>query len=255
MFISHHLASCKNAFASSSNDSLSKWDFVFNCAAETRLGQSDAVYTDGIHKLSVNCMNEAAGHRVRRYIEFSSGNMLSSDQWPIKEDCNAKPWTQIAQQKAKVERELEHRRDELNYTILRLPLVYGKGDRKGLSKCESSENSFDFQIKIFHFRLAPRIVIAALYKYLGEPMKLLWNQEMKLNTVHVVDVVNAAIELAFNPKANHQCYNIVDDTESTQGIISGILADIFNIKVDYWGVAISKLAKVQFSHSTIASKH
>lgn len=89
-------------------------------------------------------MNEAAGHRVRRYIEFSSGNMLSSDQWPIKEDCNAKPWTQIAQQKAKVERELEHRRDELNYTILRLPLVYGKGDRKGLSKCESSENSFDF---------------------------------------------------------------------------------------------------------------
>lgn len=97
---------------------------------------------------------------------------------------------------------------------------------------------------------APRIVIAALYKYLGEPMKLLWNQGMKLNTVHVSDVVNAAIELAFNPKANHQCYNIVDDSESTQGTISNILADIFNIKVDYWGIAVSKLAKVQFVFSS-----
>lgn len=97
---------------------------------------------------------------------------------------------------------------------------------------------------------APRIVIAALYKYLGEPMKLLWNQAMKLNTVHVDDVVNAAIELAFNPKANHQCYNIVDDSESTQGSISNILADIFNIKVDYWGIAVSKLAKVQNFSST-----
>lgn len=98
---------------------------------------------------------------------------------------------------------------------------------------------------------APRIVIAALYKYLGEPMKLLWNQGMKLNTVHVSDVVNAAIELAFNPKANHQCYNIVDDSESTQGSISNILADIFNIKVEYWGIAVSKLAKVQFVRSVL----
>lgn len=79
-------------------------------------------------------MNEAINHGVQRYIEFSSGNMMSSEQRPIKEDCITKPWTQIAQQKAKVEQELEKRRNELNYTILRLPLVYGKGDRKGLSK-------------------------------------------------------------------------------------------------------------------------
>lgn len=105
---------------------------MFNCAAETRLGQTDAVYNEGILKLSTNCMNET--HATRRYIELSSGNMLSSDQWPNKEDCIKKPWTQIAQQKAKVEQELESRRNELNYTILRLPLVYGKGDRKGLSK-------------------------------------------------------------------------------------------------------------------------
>lgn len=107
---------------------------MFNCAAETRPGQTDAVYTDGILKLSTNCINESISHGARRYIEFSSGNVLSTDQRPVREDCGAKPWTQIAQQKVKVEQALAKRHNELNYTILRLPLVYGKGDRKGLSK-------------------------------------------------------------------------------------------------------------------------
>lgn len=31
----------------------------------------------------------------------------------------------------------------------------------------------------------------AIYKHLGETMKLLWNAEMKINTVHVLDVCNA----------------------------------------------------------------
>lgn len=96
----------------------------------------------------------------------------------------------------------------------------------------------------FLFQIAPRIVIAALYKHLGETMKLLWNESMKLNTVHVEDVAAAAFELAMNPRANKQCYNIVDDSQSTQGSISNILADIFHIKVDYWGVFMSSVTKV-----------
>lgn len=83
----------------------------------------------------MNCINEAIAHNVQRYIEFSSGNMHSSDKHhPIDENCEKKPWTKVAQQKARVEDELEMRRDELNFTILRLPLVYGTGDHKGLGK-------------------------------------------------------------------------------------------------------------------------
>lgn len=82
-------------------------------------------------------------------------------------------------------------------------------------------------------------------------MKLLWNQSLKLNTVHIDDVVAAAVELAFNSKANHQCFNIVDDAESTQGSISNVLADIFSIKVDYWGVVLSNITKVIISNSFI----
>lgn len=80
-------------------------------------------------------MNEAINRRdIRRYIEFSSANMLSSEQSAVKEETATKPWTKLAQHKEKIENELEKHKAELNYTILRLPLVYGKGDRKGLSE-------------------------------------------------------------------------------------------------------------------------
>lgn len=126
------LASCKNAFSPPNDCDYPYWDYVFNCAAETRLGKSEAIYREGIYKLSLNCINEAIEQNVHRYIEFSSGNMHSSEKKPIKEDCEKKAWTKVAQQKARIEEELENRSDQLNYTILRLPLVYGIGDHKGL---------------------------------------------------------------------------------------------------------------------------
>lgn len=90
----------------------------------------------------------------------------------------------------------------------------------------------------------PRIIIAAIYKYLNEPMKLLWNDSMRLNTVHVIDVVSALWELAQNSKAVGEVFNVVDDSDSTQGSVSDILADIFSITVDYWGIVMSNLTKV-----------
>lgn len=53
---------------------------------------------------------------------------------------------------------------------MRLPTVYGLGDKTGIMI---------------------RIMVAAIYKHLGETMKLLWNADMKLNTVHVSDVCSA----------------------------------------------------------------
>ena len=59
---------------------------------------------------------------------------------------------------------------DLKYTVLRLATVYGLGDRMGLT---------------------PRIIVASIYKHLGETMKLLWNSDLKINTIHVVDVCRA----------------------------------------------------------------
>lgn len=79
---------------------------------------------------------------------------------------------------------------------------------------------------------------------MNEKMKLLWNEALKMNTVHVYDVVAAAWKLANYENSIGEIYNIVDDSDTTQGTLSNILANIFNVKVNYWGITFSNLAKV-----------
>lgn len=113
--------------------SLHPWHVVINCAAETRSNQTDAVYEEGIYHLSVNCAKEAALMGVERYIELGSGCLKTSKRSPLREDCDAEAWSLLAIQKLKVEEELSEMSD-LSYTILRLPIVYGLGDKQYLSK-------------------------------------------------------------------------------------------------------------------------
>jgi hypothetical protein len=54
--------------------------YVFNCAGETKSGQTDPVYKEGIYKLSMNCAQQAAKINVERYIEISSGNFTCSEK-------------------------------------------------------------------------------------------------------------------------------------------------------------------------------
>lgn len=105
---------------------------VINCAAETRSNQTDAVYEEGIYRLSVNCAKEASTMKVERYMELSSGCLKTSKRCPLREDCEAEAWTSVAAQKLKIEDELREMSD-LSYTILRLPIVYGLGDKQYLS--------------------------------------------------------------------------------------------------------------------------
>lgn len=95
----HLLDSCKNAFQTSDDI---PWDVVVNCAGETKLGQTDPVYNEGILKLSLNCAKEAALQNVKRFVELSSGNMYSSDKVPHKEDGPVEPWTFVAKWKRQV---------------------------------------------------------------------------------------------------------------------------------------------------------
>ncbi len=208
---------------------------MINLAGETKFSQSDEIYRDGILKLSVNCANEARQLRVKRYVEISSGCMNSNEKTPLKEDCDIKTWTYIAKYKALVEEELK-KIDDLNYTIFRLPIVYGMGDRRGLT---------------------PRIIIASLYKYLNETMKLLWNEKMVMNTCHVDDTVAAVWELINNPKTNKEIINIVDDSQTSQGLITDLLCDIFNIKSDYFGITLSNATKLDLDGAVeeINDKH
>lgn len=95
--------------------------------------------------------------------------------------------------------------------------------------------------------LAPRLVVGAVYKHLGEMMKLLWGPDLHMNTVHVRDVARAIWHVANRPETIGQTYNVVDEGDSTQGSISAIVSELFNINHDYWGTTLSTLAKVYYS--------
>ncbi|XP_058171400.1 uncharacterized protein LOC131286463 isoform X1 [Anopheles ziemanni] len=218
-------ASCQNAFRTDDNGECGGWDYVINCAAETKPGQTDPVYQEGILKLSINCATEAVKHRAKRYVELSTGSMCSDEKIPQKEDCPVEPWTMVGKYKAKVEQELAGM-NELPYTILRIPICYGVGDRKGLT---------------------PRIIIAGIYKHLGETMKLLWTGSMKMSLVHVDDVCGSIWELLQTDRTIHETINVCDDSDATQALISELLVDMFGIKIDYWGVTMSNMTKLDMA--------
>ncbi|XP_076322769.1 uncharacterized protein LOC143231878 isoform X3 [Tachypleus tridentatus] len=159
-----------------------EYDFVVNLAAETKSGQSDPK--------------------------------------PAKETSKLDPWTFMARFKLIIEEELANIPD-LNYVVLRPAIVYGIGDKQGIT---------------------PRLIVGAVYKYLGEMMKLLWTKDLKMNTVHVMDLCRA-IWHVFTSGDNGEIYNVVDKGDTTQGKVSSIISEIFNINHDYWGSAMSTLAK------------
>jgi nucleoside-diphosphate-sugar epimerase len=90
----------------------------------------------------------------------------------------------------------------------------------------------------------PRLVIGAVYKHLGEMMKLLWGKDLKMNTIHVTDLCRAIWHLALRDDTLSQIYNVVDKGDTTQGMISNLVSEIFNINHDYWFSINLSLCKV-----------
>ncbi|CAG2202379.1 unnamed protein product [Mytilus edulis] len=212
--------SVENAFA----DPDGEYDYVINLAAETKYGQTEPVYQEGVVSLSDNCAQEAARRNIKRYIEFSAGQMNSSEKKPCKEDCKCSPWTKLAKHKLLVENHLQNIPD-LNFVIIRPAIVYGIGDRNSLT---------------------PRLLIGAIYKYIRQKMKMLWTKDLKMNTVHVDDVCRAVWHLCQHGQ-NRELYNVVDEGNTTQGRISELVSEIFSINCSFVGSALSNIAQVNMS--------
>lgn len=206
------------------------FDFVINCAGETRYGLTDAIYNDGIFNLTVPCAKLAAKYNAKRFIEISSGCMASNSKVPHKETDSTDPWTPIANFKLKAEKTLTTI-PNLKFTILRPAVVYGVGDKTGIT---------------------PRLVIAAIYRYLGETMKVLWDKDLTVNTIHVYDLCRAICFVAQNDQAVGQVYNVVDEGCTTQGIINDIVSKIFNIKISYIDNIITSMFKDKLDLDAIA---
>ncbi|CAG9772498.1 unnamed protein product [Ceutorhynchus assimilis] len=163
-----------------------------------------------------------------KLVQFRSANLINPDSCKNAFSLpDGSTWDLV------VETELAET-PNLQYTILRLPLVYGLGDKNYVT---------------------PRILAAAIYKELNKTMKLLWNADLKTNTVHVVDVCRAILFLYERGDSVGQIYNLVDDGETTQGILSNMLGDIFHIEIDYYGKIVSSCIDIEGAVEEANDRH
>jgi nucleoside-diphosphate-sugar epimerase len=218
-FIQANLA--KESFLSKVFKEPGEYDYVFNCAAETKASQPSEDYESRVYDLALKCAEASAKNKVKRFVEVSDAAVYSpQSKKGTKEDGKIEPWTIVAQYKARVEEALA-KISGLDYVIVRPVFIYGPS-------CVNY--------------VMPRFIIGAVYKQLHEKMKLLWDGDLKLNTVHVHDVVRALWHLKDHGKSG-DIYNLSDCGDTTQDTITKIVGNLFGIKYEYLGWMKSKAAE------------
>ncbi|KAI8393355.1 uncharacterized protein BYT42DRAFT_550737 [Radiomyces spectabilis] len=213
--------------ASFDRDDGTEFDYVFNFAAETKYSQVPEVYEERIYRVAVNCGYEAARRGIKVFVVMSTAEIYDSGPTASTETSRINPWTIPAKYKFKAKQELKTIQG-LNLVILRPAIVYGTGTTMGLT---------------------PRLIIGRIYKQLDEKMKLLWSKDLKLNTVHVLDVARACWHVARwyienAPHAELPIFNLSDKQNTDQETINGFLTQIFGIRTGYHSSFISAFTKL-----------
>lgn len=101
--------------------------------------------------------------------------------------------------------------------------------------------------------------LSRVYQALGEELKWLWTKDLKINTVHVDDVVRAAwtaVEWQVSGKPGWDTkamdvapiFNIVDHTDTDQGTIVRYVTSIYGIKTSFVGQIMSTFARLNMDN-------
>lgn len=198
------------------------FNFVFNLTFDRiDFGQADEVYQQLIMDVSTRAGMLAAQKGVARYVELSTAQVYEANEKAAAESgAKLKPWTKQATYKLRAEATL---RDvpNLNMVVLRPAIMYGPGDVNGLS---------------------PRVISAAVYKYLDEKMRFAWDGKLKTNTVHVRDVAAACWHVC-RIASPEPIYNLADKSDSCQATVATTLEVIFGIKTGFVGTIASHAMK------------
>jgi nucleoside-diphosphate-sugar epimerase len=145
------------------------FDYVVNCAAETDHTKAES-FMAKIPDIAAKLGRGAAAMGVKKFVQVSTAFVYAAGAKPSAEGSKLGPWTTQAEYMLKAEEALRSIAG-LPLVVLRPAIIYGPGDAIGLM---------------------PRAVIAAAYKRMKEEkMEFLWGPDLKLNTVHVFDVVRA----------------------------------------------------------------
>jgi len=195
------------------------WNIVFNLAAVTKYGQGKEVYDMNVVSLSKLCSAASVKYGAKKYIEVSTA-LVYEKKKPTTEKDNIKPWTDIARASYEAE-QLVAKTPGLNYVIVRPAVVYGTGDILGLT---------------------PRLIVGSVYKESKEKLKSLYTKDLKLNTVHVKDVVKALWFLTSHGESG-SIWNLADKNDTDQGKINKWLEEIYGIKTKFLPVIEMTAAK------------
>jgi nucleoside-diphosphate-sugar epimerase len=200
---------------------------VINLAAETQYGFMEQKYERAVYSLRVLCAQKAAATgAVDKYIEVSTAQVYDCSNGKLEKESSTKlkPWTMIAKQHLRAEEALKSLAKSLNYIVVRLPVVYGAGDVRGLM---------------------PRIVCGAVYQFANIRMDFLWGEDLRLHTVHVQDVAAALWHIICAGEI-HEIYNVVDENDTSQSKFNKVLEVVYpKLKTGFHGTIMSNLAKMQ----------
>lgn len=201
-----------------------RFDAVVNLASETELGKEAAVYKQLCTDVAVNCAREAAA-QGSFFIHISDARMYKgvidekkkqSLESASTEASAIEPWTELSRAHYNAEKELASLASSagLKYCVLRPSIVYGPGDRTGLT---------------------PRLAIAACYKHSKETMKMPFHENVRLSTVHVADVCSAIYEciISHADLSSGAVYNLADETNISMGELNKLIEQLFKIKTGF----------------------
>lgn len=217
------------------------FDYVFNCGGETRYSQDPSVYALRSTALTTTLATYITNMKPSPVlVEFGDGMVYKPpssstiSSGGCSETAQLKPWLKIAKAKLQAEEALEKLAKEkgLNYVCLRLAHAYGEYDVGFLAR---------------------GLCLARVYQGLGRELKWLWTKDLRINTVHVLDVCTAAWTAAewstthpTTPSSTltDRAFNIVDDGDTSQETFASIVGAIFSIQTGFQGSIVSHFAKL-----------
>ncbi|MFI5263361.1 MAG: NAD-dependent epimerase/dehydratase family protein [Candidatus Kapaibacterium sp.] len=193
-----------------------KFDYVFHLAAYAAEGLSHFIkrfnYTNNVIG-SVNLINEAVRHDVKRFIFTSSIAVYGRNQLPMREELVPQPEDSYGIAKYSVELELKasHEMFGLDYVIFRPHNVYGERQNTG--------DKYRNVIGIFMNQILA-----------GEPLTLFGDGEQKRAFSYIADVAPIIAKSAALDIAKNEIFNVGADTVYTVNQLANAVMEAMGSK-------------------------
>ena len=194
------------------------FDYVFHLAAYAAEGLSHYIrrfnYMNNVIG-SVNLINQAVIHGVKRFVFTSSIAVYGAGQLPMTEDMQPRPEDPYGIAKYAVELDLEaaHHQFGLDYTIFRPHNVYGEHQNIG--------DKYRNVVGIFMNQIMQ-----------GRPLTIFGDGTQTRAFSYIADVASIIASSIANPTAVNNVYNIGADHPYTVNELAGVVAATFGVAPD-----------------------